>query len=341
LKSFLERSGRVQVVPIRYDLCNDLHNLKRSLDSCEGVLYTGGFLQIRTKSQMPTACRWYYETATEVLKYCMENKMPLLAICQGFQIIPQIIVDLYEPKLTDEEAAAEENKDNNNKIRDGLLSDLKMFGQMRTTKWVVPNPGEFSGFLKAIPKEILDEMETGKMIRHAHNWAITTDYWNSCKSLVDFFNIIGVDDGLPQGYAQNEGLNFKEFPTIFEAKDYPIHAWLTHPEAPFSCGFLEAPKDKIIEDDPSILLDKGVQYQITPFGDPPTESQKTLANTLSDSFVDLCEAFSKTRYRLNLQPDLHMEIKPEDFMMRNMAATAPRPFYMKAWAVTSLKRLQE
>jgi len=98
-------------------------------------------------------------------------------------------------------------------MRDGLLSDLKIFKQERTTKWTVENPGEKS-FLRSIPKEILGEMTTAKMIRHAHNWAITTDYFNSCKSLVDFFDIVGVDDGLAQGYAENEGMNFKEFPTI-------------------------------------------------------------------------------------------------------------------------------
>lgn len=128
------------------------------------------------------------------------------------------------------------------KARDMLLSDLRMFEQVRTTKWTIPNPGD-SPFLSLIPKSVLEEMETQKLIRHAHNWAITTEYWNSCKSLVEFFNVIGVDDGLPQGYADNEGKNFKEFPTIFEAKDYPVHAWLTHPEAPFSMGFVDPPKD--------------------------------------------------------------------------------------------------
>ena len=80
-------------------------------------------------------------------------------------------------------------------MRDGLLSDLKIFKQERTTKWTVESPGEKS-FLRSIPKEILGEMTTAKMIRHAHNWAITTDYFNSCKSLEDFFDIVGVDDGL-------------------------------------------------------------------------------------------------------------------------------------------------
>lgn len=71
-----------------------------------------------------------------------------------------------------------------------------MFRQERMTKWIVEKPGEYS-FLRHIPQEILTEMTTAKMIRHAHNWAITSEYFNSCKSLVDFWDIIGVDDGLP------------------------------------------------------------------------------------------------------------------------------------------------
>ena len=52
----------------------------------------------------------------------------------------QIVVDLYEPAPTDEEKASEEAKegDSAHKIRDMLLSDLRMFRQMRTTKWAEP-----------------------------------------------------------------------------------------------------------------------------------------------------------------------------------------------------------
>lgn len=46
-------------------------------------------------------------------------------------------------------------------------------------------------------------METEQLIRHAHGYAITVEHFKKCKSLVDFWDIIGVDDGLPQGYEQN------------------------------------------------------------------------------------------------------------------------------------------
>ena len=71
-------------------------------------------------------------------------------------------------------------------------------------------------------------MEAVDVQRHAHNWVITTEYFNSCKSLTEFFHVLGVDDGLPQDTKGFEGS--KEFPLIIEAKAHPIHAWLTHPE---------------------------------------------------------------------------------------------------------------
>jgi len=71
------------------------------------------------------------------------------------------------------------------------------------------------------------------MQRHAHNWAITTESFNSYRSLLDFWHVLAVDDGLPQGYPENHK-NEKEFPIILQSKTYPISAWLTHPECPFT-----------------------------------------------------------------------------------------------------------
>lgn len=77
----------------------------------------------------------------------MDHKLPLLGICQGFQILCQLVVDLFEPAPTDEDAATKseaELAEWRHALRDGLLSDLKMFRQLRTTKWAVPKPDEFS-----------------------------------------------------------------------------------------------------------------------------------------------------------------------------------------------------
>ena len=83
LKSFLEAAGAL-VVPLRYNLIDTPELLKKTLECLDGVLFTGGFLQIKAWKQMPTVTRTYYNCAKEVFQYCMETKLPLLAICQGF-----------------------------------------------------------------------------------------------------------------------------------------------------------------------------------------------------------------------------------------------------------------
>ena len=204
LKSFIEDSGDGVVVALRYDLIDEPDILRRTLDSLDGILFPGGFSSIRHYKDMPHGALTYYNTAAFILKYVMETKIPLLAICQGFQLLAQLVVDHFEPVPvpTDEQSTQLELKTEEeiaqwrHQKRDGLLADLKIFGQERTTVWKVDNPRELS-FLRQIPQKVIEEMTKVNMIRHAHNWAITTDYFNSCKSLVEFFDIIGVDDGLP------------------------------------------------------------------------------------------------------------------------------------------------
>lgn len=104
-----------------------------------------------------------------------------------------------------------------------------MFKQLRTTKWADVRLQD-SPFLKQVPLEVLELMSTEPMQRHSHNWAITTECFNSFKALTDFWRILAVDDGLPQGYPENEGKDYQEFVIIVESKDHPVHAWLTHPE---------------------------------------------------------------------------------------------------------------
>jgi hypothetical protein len=57
---------------------------------------------------------------------------------------------------------------------------------------------ETSKFLNCIPLELLNLMQTETLTRHDHNFTIRLDYFQKCKSLCAFFNIIGTDDGLPQ-----------------------------------------------------------------------------------------------------------------------------------------------
>lgn len=73
-----------------------------------------------------------------------------------------------------------------------------------------------------------------------HNLVVTSEMFNSCRSLTNFFNVVGVDDGQPQGMPEEKCKGFKEFLVVIEAKDYPIHAWITHPESVLGVGFRDA-----------------------------------------------------------------------------------------------------
>ena len=81
LKAFIENSGDGVVVSLRYNLIDEPDILRRTLDSLDGILFTGGFLGIKIYNEMPPAAITYYKTAAYILKYVMETKIPLLGIC--------------------------------------------------------------------------------------------------------------------------------------------------------------------------------------------------------------------------------------------------------------------
>jgi hypothetical protein len=71
LKCFIEDSGDGVVVALRYNLIDEPDILRRTLDSLDGILFTGGFLSIRYYHEMPPAALTYTNTAAFILKYVM------------------------------------------------------------------------------------------------------------------------------------------------------------------------------------------------------------------------------------------------------------------------------
>lgn len=195
-------NGQALAVPIRFDL--EPMVLRQTLDSLDGVVLPGGFLSIRRMADMPPKTQVYYRTATAIIKYVMMYNLPLLGICQGYQLLCQITIDLLEDVIaseTDEQAASQEKVRTKLEIRDELLSDLKIFGTARTTIWKHQDVSSLPFFQK-IPKEQLNHYAETPLNQHYHNWVVTTKSFNACKALPDFFHIVGVDDGLPQGMSQ-------------------------------------------------------------------------------------------------------------------------------------------
>ena len=157
---------------------------------------------------------------------------------------------------TDDERAEEAKGTSMIEKWDGVLSDLKIFSQLRRTKWLVEKPEDFS-FLKRLPVELLHSMHEEKVQMHYHNWAVTREFFDSTKSLTDFWDVLAVDDGLHHGDGQAEADPFKEFVLVIQSKKHPIHAWLTHPENALANALMEVDPSK---ENPELYSFKGATY---------------------------------------------------------------------------------
>jgi gamma-glutamyl-gamma-aminobutyrate hydrolase PuuD len=107
-------------VPVRYDLSRTPELLIRTLNCLQGLVIGGGDLSIRYLRDMPPATEAYYQTVKETVKYCLANRLPLLCICQGYEVMLQAVVDIYEPVSPDYDGSAETFRQ---LARDRLLSD--------------------------------------------------------------------------------------------------------------------------------------------------------------------------------------------------------------------------
>lgn len=276
-------------MPIRFDLSQHPEMLKQTLDSVNGVLFTGGLLKTRIFNEMSKETQAFYQTATEIVKYAINRKLPLFAICQGYQLLCQIIVDIYEPKEANFE----------HKVRDCILQETTMWGvPLRSTVWRDSDYRK-SKFFDFITEEL---WSIEKMQRHGHSWAIPTEKFNAC-SLSSFFKILAVDDGTPQGIVTDKP--YSEFPIIIEAKGYPIQAWLTHPEAVLKDEYTETEG----HEEELTVTHKSKVYKVLKSTAPQIEERCAFAHALSDGFIALCREYEKPSRYLN--PDLHLVFRQE------------------------------
>jgi len=106
-----------------------------------------------------------------------------------------------------------------------------------------------------------------------------------------------------------ECVGFKEFPVIIEAKDCPIHAWLTHPEA--AIGHFYRLNDPATDEGRVTFTVRGQLYTQSIDG-PTTAKRRVIAKALSDSFTALCREYAENKPAQELNPDLHLVLKADD-----------------------------
>lgn len=165
-RKFVQLTGTATAVPLRYDLVEDKVRFMQTLNELDGVLFTGGMLPLRVPKDANEASKVYYLAAKHVVEYAIENKMPILAICQGFQLIQLIVADLNNEEyvalsgVKKEEVPVEKGTEPEQKLmRDVLLQDVKMFMQNRTTVWEIENPKD-SKMFSEVSKSTLEQMST-------------------------------------------------------------------------------------------------------------------------------------------------------------------------------------
>jgi hypothetical protein len=135
----------------------------------------------------------------------------------------------------------------------------------------------------------------------------------------------------------DDNTDYKEFPVIIEARNYPIHAWLTHSESYLNNYFHDATDD----DSLAIILHEK-PYVLTP---PITalfrDKRKEFCSSLSDSFTSICREYAEKKPPQKLNRDLHLVLKESDRFMRKFTCFGAEPCYMIAWGVSSLHDLQK
>ena len=80
-KNYIEKLNNARIVALRYDLCFTPDKLQQTLAALDGVIFTGGWLAIKTYAGRTQIARTYHKTAGEVLKYSIKHNLPILGIC--------------------------------------------------------------------------------------------------------------------------------------------------------------------------------------------------------------------------------------------------------------------
>ena len=86
-KNYVEHYNHARAAPVRFDLCLTPEKLQQTLAALDGVIFTGGFLAIKTYTGRTEIGKTYQKTASEILRFSIEHSLPILGICQGHQVL--------------------------------------------------------------------------------------------------------------------------------------------------------------------------------------------------------------------------------------------------------------
>lgn len=190
------------MIGYKSDEPEDNEQLYQILDQINGVLFTGGNLTLINRETGEQHA--YYKTAKKIIEYSMRQKQehgidfPILAICQGFEILGIV--------------ASGDDK--------GFLKDVPSNYEQRDVEWAFPTEkvcSETKLFSK-VPLGVVEKMTSEKLTLHFHNYAIKMEDFE--KSLKGMYKLISTDSHA----------NGTKYVTAMEAYEYPFFSVLYHPE---------------------------------------------------------------------------------------------------------------
>lgn len=192
LATYLE-ARNAKLIPILFDAPWEV--LEKTLSKLDGVAFTGGPLWTNQTIDTPFVAR-----ARQIYEYSLirEPKLPLLGVCQGFQMISMF---------------AAESKD----ILVKHVADFKFHPIRFTDLHAIPHPQ--SRILSAMPENIRKTFQMKQTATNVHHFGISLTNFTSTP-YSDKFNLVALD------YDDNDDL----IVGMVEHKSHPILASQFHPE---------------------------------------------------------------------------------------------------------------
>jgi gamma-glutamyl hydrolase len=194
---WIEAAGG-RVVPLRYDA--PLPELDRLFNSLNGVLFTGGDINISTLDSQ------YMRAADHLLNRTLEANsagahVPLWGTCMGIQTLSVLIS--RKPSVVQLNAFDSES----------LMLPLNL---------TTPQMAKYSRLLRAMPLHILDVLTTKNVTVNLHHDGVPPETFSSDHKLSKFFRVIST----------NRDRKEHPFVSTIEAFDFPVYAVQWHPERP-------------------------------------------------------------------------------------------------------------
>ncbi|KAL0482619.1 gamma-glutamyl hydrolase [Acrasis kona] len=196
---FVEMSG-ARAVHIPFDAPKE--ELKRLFNGVNGLLYTGGMLDMKNGTQYFDNGLYLYSLALEA--NAKGDYFPIWGTCQGFQLFHVFAAELLDENIMMEHFDSWD-------ISYPLVFDV---ANTKRSRMFGPDSG--------VTDAILHDFATRPLTMNFHHLGVSRETYKKYPAADAFFRILST----------NKDRQGKEFISIVEAKNYPIYGVQFHPEWP-------------------------------------------------------------------------------------------------------------